>query len=116
VQSFTQGTWGNPSPNACDYHSWNTWPLWGLTSHSLWPVPCLTIFPYHHEALICISPIFVCYNICSHYILFLGDSTFGITFMVWRAFVLHALHHLHQTLIEVQNVSLLVHNPLNPKL
>jgi hypothetical protein len=21
VQSFTQGTWGSPSPNACDYHS-----------------------------------------------------------------------------------------------
>jgi hypothetical protein len=46
----------------------------------------------------------------------LGDPTFNFTLEVQRAFVLHALHHLHQTLENIQDVYPLIDNFLDLKL
>jgi hypothetical protein len=48
-------------------------------------------------------------------ILFLGEFIFGFTLVVWKAFILHAFHHFHETPTNVQDVNLLINDLPNPK-
>jgi len=48
-------------------------------------------------------------------IMFLREFIFGFNFVVWKAFILHAFHHFHQTLANVQDVNILINDLANPK-
>jgi hypothetical protein len=91
----------NPSLNAPNCHSWNTWPSWGPTWHFSPPTICLMNFPCHHEAPTCLAPLLLVLAFApttQANILFLGDPTSNFTLVTWRAFIFHAFHHLPQTL------------------
>jgi hypothetical protein len=60
--------WGNLSPSAYDYLSWNTW----LLASPILPFSLLVLymasFPCRHEISAYFIPTCICFNLCLHYI------------------------------------------------
>jgi hypothetical protein len=84
-----------------------------LTPYSLGAFPC------YHEALTYLNPLLFVLDLVPiiwSNIWFLGDIAFDFTLATQMAFVLHAFHHLHETLASFWNVHLLVDNFLKLRL